>query len=168
MINLNTVYKAEAQPVREFVVLPKGTYQAEIIEVEDWRVNKTKKPITVKETNEVLPIGTEIASMRYKVKICEDTDRGYNGRVIRGEISTHPNTPWQIPAFLDAIGVEECSLNDIKKYALNTIVNAYIVSETKVDTVKNPETGLDETVNKVFNKVASIRKTKNVALDEDF
>ena len=45
MINLNTVYKAEAQPTREFTIIPKGTYRAEIVEVEDWKINKTKNPI---------------------------------------------------------------------------------------------------------------------------
>ena len=168
MINLNTVYKAEAQPTREFTIIPKGTYRAEIVEVEDWKINKTKNPITVKKTNEVLPAGIEIASMRYKVKICDNDNKGYNGRVVRGEISTHPNMPWQIPSFLDAIGVSECSLNDVKNYALNAIVNAYIITEEKTKVETNPETGLDEPVTKVYNKVASIKKPKSVAVEEDF
>ena len=76
--------------------------------------------------------------------------------------------PWQIPSFLDASGVSECSLNDVKNYALNAIVNAYIITEEKTKVETNPETGLDEPITKVYNKVASIKKPKSVAVEEDF
>ena len=45
--------------------------------------------------------------------------------------------------------------------------NDYTTEEkTKVET--NPETGLDEPITKVYNKVASIKKPKSVAVEEDF
>lgn len=167
MINFNTVYKAEAQPNREYTIIPKGTYRAKITKVDDWKVVKSKKDIKVKATEEVLPIGTEIATLNYYVEICEEINKGYNGRQIRGSITTHPNMPWSIPAFLDGIDVKECSLNDIKNLALNKVVNAYIITEDSTRTVINPETGLEEQATKVYNKVASIRKPNIVGSDEE-
>ena len=43
-----------------------------------------------------------------------------------------------------------------------------IITEEKTKVETNPETGLDEPITKVYNKVASIKKPKSVAVEEDF
>lgn len=173
MINLDTVVKAGQQTnrtnndnkeKREFVLMPKGVYRAEVIEVQPWV--ESKKNVTLKSTNQT--VLCDVANCMVTLKINDDQHKEFNNRRLRHNLTTHPNMPWIIPAFIDAIGVSECTPREIQNLALGKTILVGVDIEPRERELTDNETGLTSKVTKNYNVVKFVRKCKEVAVDEDF
>ena len=88
----------------------------------------------------------------------EITEGQYSGRLVFHNLSTHPNMPFSIPAFLYGLGVSELAAGEIQDNVPGKECLIDVITETYTKTVQNKETGLDEEQERQINKVKNFKQ----------
>lgn len=157
MLNpLNQKYAPKAQP--SFEPIPKGKYRVRVKTIRDWAQKPVQKDVKVyaydddykkvmdengKEIFEITDIITYSSEIDFEI-----LEGPFTGRIIKHWLNLHPNTPWNVPAFIDACGVvEDIFPSEIKTYCEGAeVMIDVIISEGKEQTKTNPKTGIQETL----------------------
>lgn len=147
MIDFTKTFKAEER--KPFELIPDKTKLIGFVsKVEDWKT----KTVTVKnrETGETTP-NVEIANCSVHITIKDLKNHEYDGRVLRYNLTTHPNMGWNIPNFLNAVGVKECSLAELANVIMGKPVKVTVGVDTYMKKVVDKNTGIESEEERTFN-----------------
>ncbi len=149
------VVAIEASPTTDFGVVPKGAYKLRLLEVSEWKPTtlRTVRVITYDDSfrkvkdasgNDVVTMVDNLTIYNANLKF-EIAEGEFKGRWIFHRLGTHPNVPWEIPNFLNALGVPS-----IKLSKLDTLVGEICLANVDIDTydkkVLDKETGIENII----------------------
>ena len=165
--SLNRKYVARKGVESDFKPIPDGEYTARVKEVTPWeKTTKNIKVIQRDEEGRALKDekGDNITEMVnncefYNCNVKMEIVGGeYDGRVIFHKLSTHPNMPFNIPAFLYGLGLQELAASDIqeKTRGRQCLIDVYTDSYEKE--VQNKENGLTEMQIKEINRIKNFKQ----------
>lgn len=165
--SLNKRYVAKEGVSMDYSPIPDGLYKARVKEVSPWKKEtKTIKVIQRDENGNALK-DEKGNNITVTVQNCEFyncsvrmeiTEGQYSGRLIFHNLSTHPNMPFSIPAFLYGLSVSELAAGEIQDNVPGKECLIDVITETYTKTVQNKETGLDEEQEKQINKVKNFKQ----------
>lgn len=165
--SLNKKYTAKESVAMDYSPIPDGLYRAKVKEVSPWKKEtKTIKVIQRDENGNALKDekGNNITETVQNCEFyncsvrMEITEGQYSGRLVFHNLSTHPNMPFSIPAFLYGLGVSELAAGEIQDNVPGKECMIDVVTETYTKTVQNKETGLDEEQERQINKVKNFKQ----------
>lgn len=165
--SLNKKYTAKESVAMDYSPIPDGLYRAKVKEVSPWKKEtKTIKVIQRDENGNALKDekGNNITETVQNCEFyncsvrMEITEGQYSGRLVFHNLSTHPNTPFSIPAFLYGLGVSELAAGEIQDNVPGKECMIDVITETYTKTVQNKETGLDEEQDRQINKVKNFKQ----------
>lgn len=165
--SLNKKYTAKESVAMDYSPIPDGLYRAKVKEVSPWKKEtKTIKVIQRDENGNALKDekGNNITETVQNCEFyncsvrMEITEGQYSGRLVFHNLSTHPNMPFSIPAFLYGLGVSELAAGEIQDNVPGKECLIDVITETYTKTVQNKETGLDEEQEKQINKVKNFKQ----------
>lgn len=165
--SLNKKYTAKESVAMDYSPIPDGLYRAKVKEVSPWKKEtKTIKVIQRDENGNALKDekGNNITETVQNCEFyncsvrMEITEGQYSGRLVFHNLSTHPNMPFSIPAFLYGLGVSELSAGEIQDNVPGKECMIDVITETYTKTVQNKETGLDEEQERQINKVKNFKQ----------
>lgn len=156
MVNpeLDQVYKPKEAEVIDYAPLPNGDYIVKITNIEDWK--QTIKTVQVIQRNaNGYPMQDEkgknitdtvkdckIYNAKVTFEITSNLPAGTNGRKVFYNITTHPNMPWVIPAFLYGCGMTAIPASQIQKDCLGkTLIITTALKEYTKD-ITDQDTGI--------------------------
>lgn len=148
--------KFTASESKPFELIPDKTKLIGYVsKVEDW----TTKMVTVKnrETGETTP-NVEIANCNVHITIQDLENHVYDGRVLRYNLTTHPNMGWNIPNFLNAVGIQECSLAELSNLIMGRPVKITVGIDSYNKKVVDKNTGIETLEPRQFNNVKYVNK----------
>lgn len=160
--SLNRSYTAREAAPMEYTLIPDGDYRAKVKEVTPWTSKKANikviqrdeegKALVDEKGDKVTELVNDCEFYNCTVKM-EITEGEHKGRVIFHNLSTHPNMPFNIPAFLYGIGMKELMASEIQSKTINRecLIGVYTDSYTK--DVENKDTGMVEQVKKEINRI---------------
>lgn len=175
--SLNRSYTAREGAPMEFTLIPDGTYRAKVKEVTPWTPKKQNikviqrdeegKALIDEKGDKVTELvnDCEFYNCTVKMEIVEQGD--YKGRIIFHNLSTHPNMPFNIPAFLYGIGMKELMASEIQSKTINKecLIEVYTDSYTK--DVEDKETGMVEKVKKEINRINYFKQLPDLQQPSD-
>lgn len=165
--SLNKKYTARESSNVDFSPLPDGKYTARVKEVTPWEaVTKNIKVILRDEEGRAIKDekGDNVTEMHnnctfYNCNVKMEIVGGeYEGRLVFHNLSTHPNMPFQIPAFLYGIGLAEVAASEIQEKARGKMCEIEVYTDSYDKTIQNKETGLDEVQKKYVNRVKNFKQ----------
>lgn len=165
--SLNKKYTAKESVAMDYSPIPDGLYRAKVKEVSPWKKEtKTIKVIQRDENGNALKDekGNNITDTVQNCEFyncsvrMEITEGQYSGRLVFHNLSTHPNMPFSIPAFLYGLGVSELAAGEIQDNVPGKECMIDVITETYTKTVQNKETGLDEEQERQINKVKNFKQ----------
>ena len=165
--SLNKRYTAKESVAMDYSPIPDGLYRAKVKEVSPWKKEtKTIKVIQRDENGNALKDekGNNITETVQNCEFyncsvrMEITEGQYSGRLVFHNLSTHPNMPFSIPAFLYGLGVSELAAGEIQDNVPGRECMIDVITETYTKTVQNKETGLDEEQERQINKVKNFKQ----------
>lgn len=165
--SLNKKYTAKESVAMDYSPIPDGLYRAKVKEVSPWKKEtKTIKVIQRDENGNALKDekGNNITETVQNCEFyncsvrMEITEGQYSGRLVFHNLSTHPNMPFSIPAFLYGLGVSELAAGEIQDNVPGKECMIDVITETYTKTVQNKETGLDEEQDRQINKVKNFKQ----------
>lgn len=165
--SLNRKYEARENVNMDFGPIPDGEYKVRVKEITPWK-SETKnikviqrdengKALTDEKGDKITELVNNCTFYNCSVKL-EVIGGAYDGRIIFHNLSTHPNMPFQIPAFLYGIGMSELYASEIQEKTKGKMCLVDVVTESYDKKVQNKETGLDEIQKKLINRVKSFKK----------
>ena len=175
--SLNKKYTAKEGVSMDYSPIPDGTYRAKVKEVAPWKKEtKTIKVIQRDENGNALKDekGNNITETVQNCEFyncslrLEITEGQYKRRLIFHNLTTHPNMPFAIPAFLYGLGVSELAAGEIQEKTPGVECLIEVVTETYTKTVQNKETGLDEEQERQINNVKNFKQLpdQNTEIDD--
>lgn len=182
MINtgLDKTYTPKAGQEQNFDPVPKGDYEFFVKEIKPWVLaKKTIKVIQRDEDGKALvdDKGDKITELVkdcefYNAQVILEIDRGEHiGRRLFHSITTHPNMPFSIPAFLHGLGLSEIKASEIQEKAVGKRGIAFVDIETYDKVTTDKETGVDTTIQKTINRVKNFKPiaepTEEISEDDD-
>jgi hypothetical protein len=165
--SLNKKYTAKESVAMDYSPIPDGLYRAKVKEVSPWKKEtKTIKVIQRDENGNALKDekGNNITETVQNCEFyncsvrMEITEGQYSGRLVFHNLSTHPNMPFSIPAFLYGLGVSELAAGEIQDNVPGKECMIDVITETYTKNVQNKETGLDEEQERQINKVKNFKQ----------
>ena len=165
--SLNKRYTAREGVAVDFSPIPDGTYKARVKEVTPWKSEtKNIKVILRGEDGKALvnEKGDKLTELHnnctfYNANVKMEIIGGeYDGRLVFHNLSTHPNMPFNIPAYLYGIGMNELSASEIQEKTKDKICLIEVITESYDKKVQNKDTGLEETEKKYVNKVKNFKQ----------
>lgn len=165
--SLNKKYTAKESVAMDYSPIPDGLYRAKVKEVSPWKKEtKTIKVIQRDENGNALKDekGNNITETVQNCEFyncsvrMEITEGQYSGRLVFHNLSTHPNMPFSIPAFLYGLGVSELAAGEIQDNVPGKECMIDVITETYTKTVQNKETGLYEEQERQINKVKNFKQ----------
>lgn len=165
--SLNKKYTAKESVAMDYSPIPDGLYRAKVKEVSPWKKEtKTIKVIQRDENGNALKDekGNNITETVQNCEFyncsvrMEITEGQYSGRLVFHNLSTHPNMPFSIPAFLYGLGVSELAAGEIQDNVPGKECMIDVITETYTKIVQNKETGLDEEQERQINKVKNFKQ----------
>ena len=165
--SLSKKYTAKESVAMDYSPIPDGLYRAKVKEVSPWKKEtKTIKVIQRDENGNALKDekGNNITETVQNCEFyncsvrMEITEGQYSGRLVFHNLSTHPNMPFSIPAFLYGLGVSELAAGEIQDNVPGKECMIDVITETYTKTVQNKETGLDEEQERQINKVKNFKQ----------
>ena len=165
--SLNKKYTAKESVAMDYSPIPDGLYRAKVKEVSPWKKEtKTIKVIQRDENGNALKDekGNNITETVQNCEFyncsvrMEITEGQYSGRLVFHNLSTHPNMPFSIPAFLYGLGVSELAAGEIQDNVPGKECMIDVITETYTKTVQNKETGLYEEQDRQINKVKNFKQ----------
>lgn len=165
--SLNRKYTAKQDIAGDFKIIPDGTYTVRVKEVEDW-VAKTQnikviqrdengKALQDEKGEKITELVNDCTFYNCNVKF-EIVGGEFDGRIVFHNLTTHPNMPFSIPAFLYGIGMNELSASEIQEKTKGKMCLADVYTDSYDKQVENKETGLTETVKKEVNKLKNFKQ----------
>ena len=154
MIDFTKKFTASEQ--KPFELIPDKTRLVGYVsKVDDWKT----KTITVKnkETGETIP-NVEIANCTVFITIKDLQNHAYDGRVLRYNLTTHPNMGWNIPNFLNAVGVQECSLAELSNVIMGKYLKVTVGVDNYMKKVIDKNTGIESEQERTYNTVKYVNK----------
>jgi hypothetical protein len=177
---LDRSYKPQAGQEQNFDPIPKGEYEFTVTEIKPWvEAKKTIKVIQRDEDGKALvdAKGDKVTEtvkdcIFYNAQVILEVDKGeYLGRRLFHSITTHPNMPFSIPAFLHGVGLSEIKASQIQELAVGKRGIASVDIDTYDKKVTDRETGIETTVEKEINRVKNFKPlaepTEEIAEDDD-
>ena len=161
MIDFTKKFTASEQ--KPFELIPDKTRLIGYVsKVDDWKT----KTITVKnkETGETIP-NVEIANCTVYITIKDLQNHAYDGRVLRYNLTTHPNMGWNIPNFLNAVRVKECSLAELANVLIGKPLKATIGVDTYTKKVVDKNTGIETEQERTYNTVKYVNPLSDNEVD---
>ena len=165
--SLNRKYTAREGVSMDFSPIPDGEYTARVKEVTPW-TDKTQNIKVIQRDEEGKALvdekGEQIRELQENCTFYNATVKmeiiggAYNGRIVFHNLSTHPNMPFNIPAYLYGIGMNELSASEIQEKTKNRVCLIDVITESYDKTVQNKDTGLDEIEKKYINKVKNFKQ----------
>ena len=154
MIDFTKKFTASEQ--KPFELIPDKTRLVGYVsKVDDWKT----KIITVKnkETGETIQ-NVEIANCTVFITIKDLQNHAYDGRVLRYNLTTHPNMGWNIPNFLNAVGVQECSLAELSNVIMGKYLKVTVGVDNYMKKVIDKNTGIESEQERTYNTVKYVNK----------
>lgn len=171
MINtgLDRTYTAKEGGQPNYDPIPEGEYKLRVKDIDPWKaVKKTIKVIQKDENGNVLKDAngnnvTETQECEFYNSIAklEVVGGEYDGRIIFHNLTTHPNMDWNIPNFLWGLGLKDVQASQIQTICKGKECYAHVYIDSYDKTVQNKETGIDETVEKLVNRIQSFKPLEN-------
>lgn len=165
--SLNKRYVAKEGVNIDYSPIPDGEYTARVKEVGKWEpVTKTIKVIQRDEDgraikdekgNNVTETVQNCTFYNCNVKM-EIVGGDYDGRIIFHNLSTHPNMPFAIPAFLYGIGLQELAAADIQEKTVGKLCLVDVYTDSYEKKVQNKDTGLDDVEIKRVNRIKNFKQ----------
>jgi hypothetical protein len=178
--SLNRRYTAREGSNMDFGPIPDGVYTAKVEEVTPWESQtKSIKVILRDEDGKAIKNekGDNVTEMQENCTFYNCTAKmkivggEYDGRIIFHNLSTHPNMPFQIPAFLYGLGLQELAASEIQDKTRGKLCMIDVYTDSYDKKVQNKDTGLDEIQKKYINRVKSFKQLPatqpNNVVDED-
>lgn len=165
--SLNKRYTAKEQVAVDYSPIPDGEYMVRVKEVSPWTAktqnikviqrDEDGKALVDEKGDKVTELVNNCTFYNTNVKL-EIVGGAYDGRIIFHNLSTHPNMPFAIPAFLYGLGLQELSAAEIpeKTKGCECLVDIYTDSYEKK--VQNKETGLDDVEVKYINRAKNFKQ----------
>lgn len=178
--SLNKRYTARENQVVDYSPIPDGEYTARVKEVSPWTAQtKTIKVIQRDENgralkddkdNNITETQENCTFYNCNVKL-EIVGGSYDGRIIFHNLSTHPNMPFAIPAYLYGLGLQELAASEIQEKTINRLCLIDVYTDSYDKKTTNKDTGLEETEKKFINRVKTFKQLPdelpNNDIDED-
>lgn len=165
--SLNKKYVAREGQALDFSPIPDGEYTLRVKEVSPWKpVTKNIKVIqrdevgnalTDEKGDKVTELVNNCTFYNCNVKL-EVVGGAYDKRLIFHNLSTHPNMPFNIPAFLYGLGMKELAASEIQEKTIGKLCLGNVFTDSYEKTVQNKDTGLDEKEVKYINRVKSFKQ----------
>lgn len=165
--SLNKRYKAREGVAIDFSPIPDGEYTVRVKEVTPWEPktqnikviqrDENGKALVNEKGDKITELESNCTFYNCNVKL-EVVGGAYDGRLVFHNLSTHPNMPFQIPAFLYGIGMNELSASQIQTETKGLMCLADIYTDSYDKTIQNKETGLDEVQKKYINRVKNFKQ----------
>lgn len=165
--SLNKRYVAKEGVNIDYSPIPDGEYTARVKEVGKWEpVTKTIKVIQRDEDgraikdekgNNVTETIQNCTFYNCNVKM-EIVGGAYDGRIVFHNLSTHPNMPFAIPAFLYGIGLQELAAADIQEKTVGRLCLVDVYTDSYEKKVQNKDTGLDDVETKYINRIKNFKQ----------
>lgn len=168
--SLDRKYTAKEGGNVDFSPIPDGTYRARVKEVTPWTAKTQNIKVIQRDENGKALLDDKGEQVREMVSNCtfyncnvkmEIIGGTYDGRLVFHNLSTHPNMPFNIPNFLYGIGLQEIAASEIQEKCKGLVCDIDVYTESYDKTVQNKDTGLDETVSKLINKVRAFKQIPN-------
>lgn len=165
--SLNKRYKANKGQDMDFSPIPDGEYTLRVKEISPWKAEtKNIKVIQRDEDGKALKDekGDNITEL---VENCtfynanaklEVVGGAYDGKLVFHNLSTHPNMPFSIPAFLYALNMNELAASDIPTHCKGKLLIGNVFTDSYDKKIQNKETGLDEVKKNYINKIKSFKQ----------
>jgi hypothetical protein len=151
----------------DFPPVPKGNYTVRLKEVKPW---KTKHHDTLvvnvynpsyekmkgedgKDLTETLR-DVDIFSTTAVLEIVLPVE--YKGRLLFGNITTHPNKPWVVPNFIHSLGFPKYKLSALNDLA-GTFMNVYVTLRKGDPEITVDSDGIESSRDVIRNEVASYK-----------
>ena len=165
--SLNKRYVAKEGVNIDYSPIPDGEYTARVKEVGKWEpATKTIKVIQRDENgraikdekgNNVTETVQNCTFYNCNVKM-EIVGGAYDGRIVFHNLSTHPNMPFAIPAFLYGIGLQELAAADIQEKTVGKLCLVDVYTDSYEKKVQNKDTGLDDVETKYINRIKNFKQ----------
>lgn len=152
---------------QDLPVVPDGTYDVILTFIGDWTErNQTIRTLKAYDENHQKILDEDgndivlgenvpytIVSNQIRVKIVGGE---HDGRIVFGEISNYPNTPWVFSSFLRCFGGGQKELMPSEFHTLKGQQGRVAVkSRTYTQTVTDSDTGMETQINKTSNTIKS-------------
>lgn len=165
--SLNKKYTARKGVDIDYSPIPDGEYTVRVKEVSPWKSETKNIKVIQRDENgkalkdeknvNITELQNNCTFYNCNAKL-EIVGGEYDGRLIFHNLSTHPNMPFQIPAFLYGLGVSELSASEIQEKTKGLMCLANIYTDSYDKKVQNKDTGLDEIKPTYINRVKSFKQ----------
>lgn len=160
---LNQKVNGTEQKSTEYIILPTGEYDVEVVRIDNWKP-VTKKNVMVNQRGEDGKLLRDSNSKIVRKKEAELTfytcdvrlkvvNGDHKGRLVFTSLTTHPNAVFITQGFLFAIGEDEMTFGEIPTKCVERLLSVDVYKEDYTTTKSNPDTGMDETITKPKNRV---------------
>lgn len=165
--SLNKRYEAKEGATMDFGPIPDGEYTARVKEVTPWKSETKNIKVISRDENGKALVNEKGEKITELVNNCtfyncnvkmEIVGGAYDGRIIFHNLTTHPNMPFQIPAFLYGLGMESLFASEIQEKTKGKMCLIDVTTESYDKKVQNKDTGLEELQQKLVNRVKNFKK----------
>jgi len=171
MLNLDSKVKGkEPQNTGDFEPIPKDRYPFKVKEVKPWKAKTQNINVIVKDKNGYAKKddkGNVIRELKKDVTyynadiVLEVRDGEYKGRLVFGNITTHPNAEFITENFVYAIGLDEVELGKLPNLAQGKTLDADIsINEDAYKYEENKVTGQKDKVISPKNEIDKFYRTE--------
>lgn len=175
---LNKKVNAGEQKPTEYVALPDGEYDVEVIEIKNWKPI-TKKNVMVNQRgadgkllrdgsgkivrNKEAELTFYTCDVRLKI-----VSGDHKGRIIFTSLTTHPNAVFITEGFLYAVGEDSMTFGEIPTKCVERLLSVDVYQEEYTAKKTNDDTGIEEEITKIKNRVKRfIRPSHIIETDEE-
>jgi hypothetical protein len=171
MLNLNDKVKGkEATNGGDFTPIPKDRYAFKVKEVKPWKAKTQNINVIVKDDkgytkkddkgNTIKELKKDVTYYNADISL-EVIDGEYKGRLVFGNITTHPNAEFITENFVYAIGLDEVELGKLPHLATGKTLDAEVsVNEEAYKYEENKVTGQKDKVISPKNEIDKFFRTE--------
>lgn len=178
MINLDSKIEAREDKGFDFTPAPEGDYVLRVKKIEDWVASKPQTIAVIQRDEKGKALkdekGKNITKLEenvivYNAKVQLEIVGGESdGKTVFYNLTTHPNAPFNISAFLYGLGIKDIVANQIQEKCLGLFCAARVVIEYYDKTVEDKETGITEKVKTPINRINHFKQLpENFTVPQD-
>ncbi len=168
MVDLNKTYSAREDKGLDFTPAPEGDYTLRVLEISPWKAAKPQdikviqrddkgKALKDEKGNNVTVLESGVVVYNCNATL-EIVGGEHEGKRVFHNLTTHPNMPFSIPAFLYGLGISNMAASEIPEKCKSKLCFAKVYVDSYAKTIQNKETGLDEVQSREVNKVRNFKQ----------
>lgn len=178
MINLNSKIEAREDKGFDLTPAPEGDYVLRVKKIEDWVASKPQTIAVIQRDEKGKALKDEKGKnvtkseenvIVYNAKVQLEIVGGESdGKTVFHNLTTHPNAPFNISAFLYGLGIKDIVASQIQEKCLGLFCAARVVIEYYDKTVEDKDTGMTEKVKTPINRINHFKQLpENFAMTQD-